>query len=71
MRSVRGRRKRTLRRCSASSGGEGPTAGVALSPEEFEGARAEYYALSGCDPATGYPTRERLERLGLGWLADA
>jgi aldehyde:ferredoxin oxidoreductase len=52
-------------------GGKGPTAGVALTTEEFERARDAYYQLAGCDPATGYPTRSRLAGLGLEWLADA
>jgi aldehyde:ferredoxin oxidoreductase len=51
-------------------GGKGPTAGVALTTEEFERARDTYYQLAGCDPATGYPTRGRLAGLGLEWLAD-
>jgi aldehyde:ferredoxin oxidoreductase len=51
--------------------GAGPTAGVALTPKEFEQARETYYRLAGCDPATGYPTRERLAVLELGWVADA
>jgi aldehyde:ferredoxin oxidoreductase len=49
--------------------GKGPTAGVALTSEEFEHARATYYQLAGCDPATGYPTRAKLRALGLDWLA--
>jgi len=51
-------------------GGKGPTAGVALTPDEFEHARASYYQLSGCDPATGYPTRGKLAALGLDWVAE-
>ncbi|PYM69335.1 MAG: aldehyde:ferredoxin oxidoreductase [Candidatus Rokuibacteriota bacterium] len=51
-------------------GGTGPTAGVALTTEEFERARDSYYQLAGCDPATGYPTRAKLTALGLDWLAD-
>ena len=51
-------------------GGKGPTAGVALTAEEFEHARATYYRLAGCDPATGYPTRARLAALGLDWVAE-
>jgi len=46
-------------------GGKGPTAGVALTREEFEHARETYYQLSGCDPSTGYPTRAKLADLGL------
>jgi aldehyde:ferredoxin oxidoreductase len=51
-------------------GGKGPTAGVALTTEEFERARETYYALAGCDPATGYPTRSRLAELGLEWVTE-
>jgi aldehyde:ferredoxin oxidoreductase len=50
--------------------GSGPTAGVALTPEELERARETYYRLAGCDPATGYPTRARLGELGLEWVGD-
>jgi len=50
--------------------GKGPTAGVALTQEEFTHARATYYELAGCDPSTGYPTRAKLADLGLEWLAD-
>ncbi|MGH7277358.1 MAG: aldehyde ferredoxin oxidoreductase C-terminal domain-containing protein, partial [Candidatus Rokuibacteriota bacterium] len=50
--------------------GKGPTAGVALSGEEFERAREAYYRLAGCDPATGYPTRAKLASLGLDWVAS-
>jgi aldehyde:ferredoxin oxidoreductase len=49
-------------------GGKGPTAGVALTTEEFERARATYYQISGCDAATGYPTRAKLAALGLDWV---
>jgi aldehyde:ferredoxin oxidoreductase len=51
-------------------GGKGPTAGVALTPEEFERARETYYRLAGCDSATGYPTRAKLGALGLDWVAE-
>jgi aldehyde:ferredoxin oxidoreductase len=51
-------------------GGKGPTAGVALTTEEFEHARDTYYQLAGFDPTTGYPTRAKLAALGLDWLAD-
>jgi len=30
----------------------------------------EYYKVHGCDPETGIPRRERLERLGLKYVAD-
>jgi aldehyde:ferredoxin oxidoreductase len=51
--------------------GKGPTAGVALTTEEFERARESYYRLAGCDPATGYPTPTKLADLGLDWVAGA
>lgn len=50
--------------------GQGPTAGVALTTEEFEHARETYYRLAGCDPATGYPTPAKLGELGLEWTAE-
>jgi aldehyde:ferredoxin oxidoreductase len=50
-------------------GGKGPTAGVALTTEEFERAREAYYQLAGCDTATGYTTRAKLADLGLDWIA--
>ncbi len=48
--------------------GKGPTAGVALTTEEFERARDSYYRLSGCDTTTGYPTPAKLRELGLEWV---
>ncbi|MBI2218389.1 MAG: aldehyde ferredoxin oxidoreductase family protein [Candidatus Rokubacteria bacterium] len=50
--------------------GKGPTAGVALTPEEFARARETYYRLGGFDPATGHPTRAKLAELGLDWVAQ-
>ena len=38
--------------------------------EEFEHARATYYALAGLDAETGYPTRAKLGALGLDWIAS-
>ena len=51
--------------------GKGPTAGVALTTEEFERARDAYYRLAGYDPATGHPTRAKLRELDLEWAAPA
>lgn len=31
---------------------------------------AAYYKVRGWDPVTGFPTRERLEQLNMGWAAD-
>jgi aldehyde:ferredoxin oxidoreductase len=66
-----GRDQDTLpRRLFEPLGGKGPTAGVALTREELDRAREVYYRLAGFDPATGYPTRARLEQLDLGWVAE-
>ena len=48
--------------------GKGPTAGVALTPEEFERARETYYRLAGCDPATGHTSKAKLAELDLAWV---
>lgn len=48
--------------------GTGPTAGFALSTEELEAAKDEYYRLAGWDIKTGNPTPETLARLGLDWV---
>jgi aldehyde:ferredoxin oxidoreductase len=38
--------------------------------QDQEKMKADYYELSGCDPATGAPRREALGKLGLEDLAD-
>ena len=38
--------------------------------EEFEAALTALYGLKGWNPATGLPTREKLEELSLGWAVD-
>jgi aldehyde:ferredoxin oxidoreductase len=48
--------------------GTGATAGVAWKPEELERVKDVYYQLAGWDPATGNPTRAKLEALKLGWI---
>jgi aldehyde:ferredoxin oxidoreductase len=48
--------------------GTGPTTGVALTVEEIERAKDEYFEMSGWDQSTGNPTRTTLERLDLGWV---
>lgn len=45
----------------------GPTDGLALSAAEMEQALDQYYQMAGWDPATGYPTRSKLEELDLAW----
>jgi len=49
--------------------GSGPTAGVAIDPEEFEHAKQIYYELSGWD-ANGLPKKETLKVLGLDWVFE-
>jgi aldehyde:ferredoxin oxidoreductase len=49
--------------------GTGPTAGVALTEGEIEGAKDEYYRQAGWEVATGIPTLETLSRLGLEWVS--
>ena len=53
------------------TGGARPWTALTASSEtiEFEKARATYYDLAGCDPATGYPTKAKLATLGLEWTS--
>ena len=44
--------------------------GKALDKEKFEHLLDEYYELRGWDRATGFPKKEKLEELGLGWVKD-
>ncbi|MCL4534721.1 MAG: aldehyde ferredoxin oxidoreductase family protein [Bacteroidetes bacterium] len=48
----------------------GASDGVAVTVEELERAKDVYYRMAGWDVATGNPTREKLEELGLGWATD-
>lgn len=49
----------------------GPTDGVALSHEEIERAKDQYYDLAGWDRESGTPTSEKLAELELDWLPTA
>jgi len=49
--------------------GAGPTAGVALTHEDLEAAKDEYYRLAGWS-STGIPTPAALEKLDLAWAAE-
>jgi aldehyde:ferredoxin oxidoreductase len=49
----------------------GPTDGLKLDKQEYADALQEYYRQAGWDPATGIPLRDTLERLDLGWVAEA
>ena len=46
----------------------GPSNGKAIDREELSAALEMYYEKVGWDSATGYPTPETLDGLGLGWL---
>jgi aldehyde:ferredoxin oxidoreductase len=48
----------------------GTSDGIVVDEAEFEAALDEYYRQARWDPETGNPTRETLERLDLGWVAD-
>lgn len=48
---------------------QGPKAGAFYPREEFLRDRAEWYASRGCDEK-GYPTRQTLDQLGLGFAAN-
>jgi aldehyde:ferredoxin oxidoreductase len=48
--------------------GSGPTAGVAISEADLEAAKDAYYGFAGYDE-NGNVSAERLEALGLSWLA--
>ena len=48
----------------------GRSDGFKIDYNQWREAVDSYYELSGWDVATGIPTRERLEELELGWIAD-
>ncbi len=48
----------------------GKSDGYRVTEEEVEQAKDWYYAMSGWEVESGMPTRETLERLDLGWVAD-
>jgi aldehyde:ferredoxin oxidoreductase len=64
-----GRREDTLPERLFTPLPEGPLAGAAISPEEFEAALDALYEYKGWDPKTAAPTRARLEALKVGWAA--
>jgi aldehyde:ferredoxin oxidoreductase len=41
-----------------------------LDKDSFDLFKTRFYVLQGWDPATGYPTRETLESLEMGYVAD-
>ena len=48
----------------------GPTDGQSVDRSKFDAALEMYYEMAGWDAETGNPTRETLENLELGWVAD-
>ncbi len=46
---------------------QGPQAGMVYARADFLRDRAEWYSVRGCD-AAGYPTRQTLDELGLGFV---
>jgi aldehyde:ferredoxin oxidoreductase len=48
----------------------GPYKGEVMDQDKFEQMKDEYYDIRGWDKKTGIPTREKLEELGLGEVAD-
>jgi aldehyde:ferredoxin oxidoreductase len=52
----------------ALEGGESD--GIALDPAQIERAKDVYYRMSGWDVETGTPTADKLDALGLGWVAE-
>lgn len=49
---------------------EGPLAGKAISRDEFNHTLQALYRIKGWNPDTTAPTRERLRRLDIEWVAD-
>jgi aldehyde:ferredoxin oxidoreductase len=47
----------------------GKSDGLLITEEEVERAKDWYYSMAGWDIATGFPKRDKLEELCLGWLA--
>ena len=47
-----------------------PLDGRCIDRNKFEGWKTEFYKLEGWDPGTGWPTRNTLESMGLGYVAD-
>jgi aldehyde:ferredoxin oxidoreductase len=43
---------------------------TAVNPEQLHNARRIYYRMNGWNEETGAPTREKLEELDIGWVAD-
>jgi aldehyde:ferredoxin oxidoreductase len=48
----------------------GATDGWKLDKDQYDAALREYYRQAGWDSKTGIPTRQTLERLELGWIAE-
>lgn len=66
-----GRERDTLPKKMFKALAGGKTDGLALSRDEMETAKEQYYAMAGWDSATGNPIRATLADLNLDWVADA
>ena len=49
---------------------DGPSKGSVIDPDELKTALDQYYSMMHWDPATGNPTRAKLEELGLDWMLN-
>jgi aldehyde:ferredoxin oxidoreductase len=47
----------------------GALSATAIDPEEMDRAIHTFYGMMGWDPETGVPTEEKLQELGIGWVA--
>ena len=49
---------------------QGPHKGDSVTPGELERMKDDYYELRGWDREKGWPTKETLENLGIGWCCE-
>ena len=48
----------------------GPLAGSRINDQYLESMKQNHYRMMGWDVETGIPTRERLEEMGIDWVAE-
>ena len=65
-----GREQDTLPKKMSKALQGGKTDGARVTQEEVEKAKSLYYQMADWDVETGTPTQEKLEELGLGWVAE-
>jgi aldehyde:ferredoxin oxidoreductase len=49
---------------------QGASSGTTIDPDAMGRAKRAFYVLMGWDPITGIPTPEKLDELGIGWVAS-